>query len=233
MTSRVTGRLVAAALASVCVTAPAMGEQWEKGHHHRVPLGLGVLGTYSTGLGAGAAEIVAYDKHSRRLLVINAAASSVDILSVRDPHSPSLVKRLELAELGSPNSVDVRDGVMAVAIQAAVKTDPGVVAFYTTDGAALGTVKVGSLPDMLTFTRDGRHVLVANEAEPSGYGAGHVDPEGSVSIVRVPHSKHEWQKFGAGNVRTADFRRFNGQEAGLRVQGIRIYGPGASAAQDF
>ena len=35
------------------------------------------------------------------------------------------------------------------------------------------------------------------------------------------------------NVRSVDFTKFNGQEAALRAQGIRIYGPGASAAQDF
>ena len=34
-------------------------------------------------------------------------------------------------------------------------------------------------------------------------------------------------------MRTVSFTKFNGQEASLRAQGIRIYGPGASAAQDF
>lgn len=239
MTSRITGRIVAAAIAAICVVVPAAAHDrghshhWKKRHHRNAPLELSVLGAYSTGLGAGAAEIVSYDKASRRLFVINAAASSVDILSVRNPQSPTLVKRLDLSALGSPNSVDVHDGVMAVAIQAPVKTDAGLVAFYTTDGQALGTVKAGALPDMLVFTPDGRNVLVANEGEPSGYGGTNVDPEGSVSIVRVPQNKHEWKKFGAANVRSVGFTQFNGQEAALRVKGIRIYGPGASAAQDF
>ena len=245
--SRVPVRLVAAAIAAVCVVAPAAADDsrhwggwgghslhWKHKHKRNAPLELRVLGTYSTGLGPGAAEIVSYDKQSRRLFVINAAASSVDILDLRNPQAPSLVKRLDLAALGSPNSVDVHNGVLAIAIQAPVKTDVGTVAFYNTDGLALGTVKAGSLPDMLTFTPDGRTVLVANEAEPSGYGgATDVDPEGAVSIVRVPQNKQEWKKFGAGNVRTVDFKQFNGQEAALRAKGIRIYGPGASAAQDF
>jgi hypothetical protein len=34
-------------------------------------------------------------------------------------------------------------------------------------------------------------------------------------------------------VRTADFQKFNGQEDDLRSAGIRIFGPDASAAQDF
>jgi hypothetical protein len=246
MISRVRGRLVAAAVAVLCISASAIAEDsrhwgWE-GHSHdwkhqqrsNRSLELSVLSTYSTGLGAGAAEIVSYDQESRRLFVINAAASSVDILSVRNPLSPSLLQRLDLSSLGSPNSVDVHDGVLAIAIQAPVKTDVGVVAFYTTDGESLGMVNAGSLPDMLTFTPDGRYVLVANEAEPSGYGAAtHVDPEGSVSIIRVPQRRHEWKKLGAGNVRSVGFTQFNGQEASLRAKGIRIYGPGASAAQDF
>lgn len=249
MTSRSSGRLAAAiaAVLSVALAAPVLAHDSDRGshrgrddrghhrnHHHRhVPLELSVVGTYSSGLGEGAAEIVSYDPKSRRLFTINAASSSVDILSVRDPRSPTLVKRLDLSGLGSPNSVDIHDGVVAVAIQAPVKTDPGSVAFYTTDGVPLGSVPAGALPDMLTFTPDGRHVLVANEAEPSGYGAGFVDPEGSVSIVRVPRSLNEWKKFGAANVRTVDFRQFVGQEAALRAKGIRIYGPGATAAQDF
>lgn len=250
---RVSGRLVAAAIVSVCVAAPAMAEDQRQGHaphwghfpswghsnygkrrKDRKPLELSVISTYSTGLGIGAAEIVAYDQRSRRLFVVNAAASSVDILNVRDPRSPVLVKRLDLSASGSPNSVDVHDGVLAIAIQAPVKTDLGIVAFYTTDGGPLGSAKVGSLPDMLTFTPDGRNVLVANEGEPSGYGgATDVDPEGTVSIVRVPQNKNEWKKFGAASVRNVDFRQFDGQEASLRAKGIRIYGPGASASKDF
>ena len=34
-------------------------------------------------------------------------------------------------------------------------------------------------------------------------------------------------------MRTASFTKFDGQEASLRAQGIRIYGPGATASQDF
>ena len=91
---------------------------------------------------------------------------------------------------------------------------------------------VGALPDMITFSPDGRHLLVANEGEPIAYGAGQVDPEGSVSIIKLPRwEPGRWN--GAPTVRTVDFTRYNGQEAALRARGIRIYGPGASAAQDF
>ena len=122
----------------------------------------------------------------------------------------------------------VGDGLVALAIQAPVKTDPGVVAFY--NAATLqrtASVQVGALPDMLTFTPDGLRVIVANEGEPNSYNqADSVDPEGSVSVITV-------NRGGTPGVATAHFRAFNGQEDALRAQGIRIYGPNASAAQDL
>src|SRR5262245_2835965 len=86
---------------------------------------------------------------------------------------------------------------------------------------------------MLTFSPNGDYVLVANEAEPSGYGVGQVDPQGSVSIIPIPRSASQLKKLKDSDVRTASFAAFDGQEAALRAQGIRIYGPGSSASQDF
>ena len=164
----------------------------------------------------------------------NAVSKSVDIVDVSNPSAPTRIERIDVTALGTPNSVAIEDGLVAVAIEAPVKTDPGLVAFYNASGAPIAQVRVGSQPDMLTFTHNGKHLVVANEGEPSGYGgATDVDPEGTVSIIRVPQGKGEWKKFGAGNVRQVSFAQYNGQEAALRAQGIRIYGPGASAAQDF
>ncbi len=240
----VSRRLAAAAprlfvlVAAAGIVAPASADNWHRKHRHeRAPLQLNVLGTYSTGLGEASSEIAAYDAQSRRVFVTNAAGKSIDILDVRNPANPTRLARIDLAAQGTPNSVAVKHGLVAVAIEAPVKTDPGVVAFYDVDGKPLASVAVGAQPDMLTFTPDGKHVLVANEGEPSGYGAADVDPEGTVSIIRVPqgggHGRGEWKKFGASSVRSATFTKFNGQEESLRAQGIRIFGPGASAAQDF
>jgi hypothetical protein len=101
------------------------------------------------------------------------------------------------------------------------------------NGELITSVAVGALPDMIKFTHDGDYVLVANEGEPSGYGAGQVDPQGSVSIIPIPRSPSQLKKLKDSDVRTASFTQFDGQEAGLRAQGIRIYGPGSSASQDF
>lgn len=179
------------------------------------------LGRHTTGtVAAGASEITAYDPSTRRVFVVNAQAGTVDVLDIRDPRRPRRV-----ATLATPgaNSVAVRQGLVAVAQQAAVKTDPGTVAFFDArSGRKLRQVTVGALPDMLTFTPDGRRVVVANEGEPTSYCEGEVaDPEGSVSVVDLKR----W------TVRTAGFGKFDAER--LRAEGVRITGPGATAARDL
>ena len=181
------------------------------------------------GAALGAAEITAFDASSKRLFIVNGANGTVDVLDISNPAAPVRVGVIHIAALGAGvNSVAVHDGIVALAIESAPKTRPGVVAMYSaTELKLLNTVAVGALPDMLTFTPDGRYLLVANEGEPNSYGApDSVDPEGSVSVITV-------NRGGAPSVATADFRAFNGQEAALRAQGVRIFGPGASVAQDL
>jgi hypothetical protein len=99
-----------------------------------VLLDLSLIGRYSSGLfDESAAEIVAYDPANARLFVINAAAVTVDVLNLADPTNPVLLDTIDAsAEGGGANSVAVSGGVAAVAVEAAVKTDPGKVVFYDT-----------------------------------------------------------------------------------------------------
>ena len=180
-------------------------------------------------INTGGAEISAYDPGSRRLFTTSAETNSVAIVDASNPAALVQIDTISVSKYGSPTSVAVKNGVIAVAIGSSVKTDPGTVAFYRPNGQELGTVKVGALPDMVTFTPDGRYLLVANEGEPEDYGNDHVDPEGSISIVRMPHGWF-WSQ---PSVRTVGFTAYNGKEEALRAKGVRIYGPGASAAQDF
>ena len=190
------------------------------------------IGTYASGIfNQGGAEIVAHDSLSQRLYVVNARSNTVDVLDISNPAAPAKVGSINLLLFGGvANSVAVHDGLVAVAVEAVPKTDPGKVVFFDAALNPLSAVTVGALPDMLTFTHDGGYVLVANEAEPSGYGGNHVDPEGSVSVIDLRRGAASLQQ---RDVRTADFARFNNLATQLKSAGVRIFGPNATVAQDL
>lgn len=182
-----------------------------------------LAGTYATGLSQLESSGETAALRNDRLYVTNAKDVSLDIVDVANPAAPKLLKRVDLRAYGAGvNSVAVSSrNLVAVAVQAQKKTDAGTIVFLTPDGTVKRTATVGALPDMVTFTHDGRRLLVANEGEPDCYGAGCTDPEGTVSIIDVIPMKPELA------VRTVNF-------AGVPLPaGVRIFGPGASAAQDL
>lgn len=201
---------------------------------------LSQIGRYDSGLGEGAAEISAFDAGSRRLFVINAASATVDIVDLTDPAAPAPVGQLDIGELfsagdvqASPNSVATHAGLVAVAVQrdeADNTQHPGLLAFFNTEGTLLDTAPAGALPDMVTFTPDGRRVLAANEGEPNQDYT--FDPEGSVTIVRVDHL-YKGKRLPRGHVKQVGFAAFNAQADALRAAGVRVYGPNATVAQDL
>lgn len=184
------------------------------------------LGTYRTGtFDEGGAEIVAFDPRQERAFSVNAQAGTVDVIDLRDPSEPVRAARLDAP---GANSVAVARGVVAVAQQADDKTDRGSLVLY--DARTLRkvrTLRVGSLPDNVTMSNDGRWALVANEGEPEGYCDGQVDPVGSVSVVDLRRGP------ARATVRTAGFGAFDARAERLRAQGVRIFGPGASVSQDL
>ena len=205
-----------------------------------VSLTISKIGGFTHSGGLSSAEITAYDPLSKRLFVINGANASVDVLNFADPTNPTLISSIPTATVGSGlggiNSVAVFNGIVALAVEASPKTNNGVVAWLrASDLVLLGTDSVGALPDMLTFTPDGKHLLVANEGEPNSYGqSDSVDPEGTVSIIAV--SGLTPTATASNLVRTVSpvgFASYNSQLDSLRAAGVRIYGPNASVAQDL
>jgi hypothetical protein len=131
------------------------------------------------------------------------------------------------------NSLAVANGVLAVAYGVKNSTTnaqlPGIVTFHDAASLAfLGSVDVGATPDNIVFTADGKKLLVANEGEPNSYNrATSVDPEGSISIIDLSSGPAN------ATVQTAGFTAFNGQMAALKAEGVRIFGPNATVAQDL
>ena len=187
------------------------------------------LGTYETEVfDASAAEIVVHDPASQRLFVVNANAPAVEVLDIKDPSNPTKLFDIDPSAYGAgANSVAIFNGIVAIAIEAEEKTDPGRVVFFDINGNFLNAVTVGALPDMLTFSPDGSKVLVANEGEPNDDYS--IDPEGSISIIDVSGGITNLTQ---ANVTTADFTAFNDQQDELIAAGVRIFGPNATVAQD-
>lgn len=186
----------------------------------------------------GAAEIVAYDRLTRRIFVVNAQDSTVDVINATDPAFPVKVGQIDVkgipgrdpAKLGAANSVAARDGLVAVAVEASPVTDRGLIAFY--DAATLGLLKVvpaGALPDAVAFSNTGHFVVASNEGEPRFADGAVVDPEGTVTIVDV-RKRGKKRDFASC---TADFRAFNAQRAALLAAGVIIDPAAASVAQDL
>lgn len=194
------------------------------------------------------AEISAFDPAGKRIYVVNPRSSTLDVIDASDPAAPVRVGAVDIeadcrAVLGAacpvlpgaePNSVAIHGRHMAVAVANAVRTDDGHAVFYELDGASaprfVAAVDVGALPDMITFTADGRYALTADEGEPSSYGRpDSIDPPGSVSIIEIA-------RLGTPRaVRTVGFERFDnpGQRAKLEREGVRIFGPGADVSRDL
>jgi hypothetical protein len=230
--------LATAALCVPALTAALLGAAPSLAAPART-LALSPLDTFHTGaFDEGAAEIVAHDTLTQRLFVVNAEKGALDVLDAADPADLELVGEVAVAGRGAAdgstideqaqvNSVSVSGGVAAVAVEAGDKVSRGWVAFFSTGGdvAYLGAVRVGTQPDMVTFTPDGSRVVTADEAEPADDFSS--DPEGTVSIVDVAGALGP---AGQSAVRTARFTAFEGGVPGVRVVGPDVAVPAGQPA---
>jgi hypothetical protein len=149
-----------------------------------------------------------------------------------------MVRRVDLAGLGVTGiqSVATRNGLVATgASMNGNNQAPGRVFLMDTigniDARAPQGIEVGSLPDSVHFSPNGRFILSANEGEPRDYCLTNgelpttTDPHGSVSIIDT--------SLKTLSATTLDFSNFNTRADEIRSSGARIYGPGATVAQDL
>ena len=193
-------------------------------------LQLNLLNSFNNGpFASNSAEISAYDELSKRIFTANSIASKLEIVDFRNPQAPILKTSLDISSYGSINSVAVKNGIVALAIENSLnKQDSGKVVFLDTNGVFIKQVTVGVMPDMIAFNHAGNKVYTTNEGEPNDSYT--LDPEGSISIVDITNGL---QNLTGANVTHITFTSFNGNESALKAQGIRIYGLNASASKDF
>ncbi|SHG26009.1 choice-of-anchor I family protein [Flavobacterium defluvii] len=182
------------------------------------------IGSITIG-GEAAAEISAYCEKTKRLFTVNnSGTNQIDIIDLSDPSKPVKIGKIDLtAYEGASNSVSVFDGKLAVALESTVNKQGNgkVVIFNTSDYSLIKQVIVGALPDMITFSPDGKYIMTANEGEPNtDYSQ---DPNGTVSIIET----------SGYTVTTLDFSSFASQAETLKKDGFRISKFAKSFAQDI
>jgi len=195
---------------------------------------LNLLTSFSNSItGSNSAEIVVHDPTTQRLYVANSIGGKLDIIDFVNPSAPSLLASITITAYGNINSVAVRNGTVACALENfSNPQDSGKVVFFDKNGLFLKEVKVGIMPDMITYNHSGTRVLTANEGEPNqNYSVTPSnDPDGSVSIIDVSGGI---SALSQTNVAHVTFTVYNGQENTLRSQGIRIYGPHNMTSKDL
>ena len=199
-------RKIAAAAVAALFVPVVQAAGWEK------------LWTFEHGAGTSVAgqtsEILAFDSLNNELWV--AGLKGVDILNAA---TGSFVQHIDTTAFGELNSVAIRNGVAAFAIAAPIKTDAGsVLTFDTTSRSFQQSYLVGALPDMVTFTADGR-IMTANEGEPLARpGFATIEARGSISIIDTTKD----------SVTTLGFSGYDG------TTGVgRIVSPGAKPSIDW
>jgi hypothetical protein len=174
--------------------------------------------------GLGSAEITDFDPSTSRLFAVNnGTTNKIDVIDFVNPTSIRVVASISMAPYGGyVNSVAVSNGKVAAAIESVNKQDNGKVAIFDTKTLAeIRVVQVGALPDMITFTPDGKFILTANEGEPNDSYT--VDPEGSISII----STEDY------SVKTINFTSWEGAYTVLAGKGMRVFGVGRNFTKDI
>lgn len=181
-------------------------------------LGVAQAFQFDSGAGEAGSEVVSF--FNGRLYVTDGANDQINVV---DAATGALIFSIDLEALvpdyDGLNSVTVSAAGIAVAVERDIDDfDNGVVARFALDGTYIDSIEVGNLPDMVTFSKDGTKIFVANEGEPDGG----IDPMGSISIIDV----------ATGTAQTFDFTEFDSMADELKEAGVRIF-PGKLPSVDF
>ncbi|WP_416233175.1 choice-of-anchor I domain-containing protein [Cyanobium gracile] len=197
-------------------------------------------GVISLGSLGANAEISAYNPASGYLYTVGGGSGAIVVSDLRDPANPQTVARATSTGNGETlQSAAVFGDLLAIAVQNAVKTDPGFVQFYDLSNPALpvhlSTVTVGALPDMVKFSSDGTKLLVTNEGEPNSLYT--IDPVGSISLINTSgYLAATPLAPTAADLQSVGFEAWENRREELINRGVRIgtrLGVTTSVAQDI
>jgi len=174
-------------IASSCDRLDDFAGNGDNGEDEETPAETGINFNFKNTIqvgGEGTAEISAFDPLTNKLFVVNVEVPEISTFDLSDINNVVRLNPIICVLDGTPNSVAVSNGKLAVALEAPNSQKRGHVELFDTDTQGeLGVFTVGSLPDMVTFTPDGNHIVVANEGEPNEDYT--IDPQGTVSIISV------------------------------------------------
>lgn len=167
------------------------------------------LSSYSVGrtnADGGVAEIVSYNKDDKVFYLVSGVTQSIDLVKINSDGSTECKKRIEIGEIledkninaGDMTSVSYSDekNLLTVAVQNSDYDKNGHIVILDKDGNYKESFECGVQPDMVTFTKDGKYIISADEGEPrEGYDNGAVDPKGSVTIIDVENKSTKKVEF--------------------------------------
>lgn len=209
---------------------------WNGSFQTDAPLQLDRTGDVSLGTpnaDGGVAEIVSYNSDNGKAYVVNGQQGLLNVVTVNADGSLTTESSIQVQNLISGFSygdmtsvaVDTVNDRVVIALQAADYSASGRIAVLDYEGNLVADYETGVQPDMVTVSSDGKWILTADEGEPrEGYGAGTVDPAGSVTVVNTE----------TGETRVVGFDGFD--SAALASQGIlfnKVDGQILSAANDL
>lgn len=176
--------------------------------------GIEEIGRIDSGKIPGA-EIAAYVP-AEKILLVSSGKKSLSIVSLKDVKSPALIETLEFR--GEVPSVATAGNLVAIAEMNVPASGPGFVHLYEISNQKLRllrTFSTGAHPDMVTFSIDGKKILVACEGEADKAN----DPAGTIGLIDLGKG------FESATSRELDFAKFD--RVSLAKKGVRLGGPGS------
>ena len=150
------------------------------------------IASYTSGAAdedGGVAEIVKYHAGSNTFYVINGKDQKIDAVALekgtmtkkKEINVPALVNSNSFT-YGDITSISIHNDYIAAAVQHEDYTKNGKIIVMDLDGNVLHTYEAGVQPDMVTYSKDGKYILGANEGEPRMGLQNGVDPAGSITM---------------------------------------------------